>query len=288
MNKRTAKSKCLLCRENNATKENSHIIPKFLTKSILENSKGRRAYLIASDKVHLKPNFSQDTAKESFILCQGCEQYFSVLETYVSKNLHEKLWNANFAKEFSLFDNQNGIRWKVCNSLDPAIFRLFIYSIIWRCSISETEIVREFSLDSEEEERMRLSLIECRKEKENDLLSIISIMKNNISLPDFFFFTAETFTCETSNTIFIHPDAKNPYLFILNRYILVVSFKVNKAQNNFHFLNNTKLEPVKIGFFSKDYWEHLKKQQFNLMLEKSIQNLKESGEVPWLLKQNQK
>lgn len=41
---RTSESKCLLCLENNATSKNSHIVPKFMTKSILGDDHVKKVF----------------------------------------------------------------------------------------------------------------------------------------------------------------------------------------------------------------------------------------------------
>ncbi|MBK7856659.1 MAG: hypothetical protein IPJ79_18750 [Bacteroidetes bacterium] len=177
--------KCLLCETNNSTKENSHIIPKFMGKEIFKTEKGNRGFVIGTNSAHLPPQITQDSPKESYILCPSCEQYISILETYIATRFHSRLWDKKFSQQFGTFNNNGGITWKVCNEIEPAVFRLFIYSIVWRCSISSVPLCKDFLLNKEEEERLRLSLLLCKYETQIELLSNISKHANEITLPEF-------------------------------------------------------------------------------------------------------
>lgn len=66
--KRTADDICLLCGHEKATKKNSHIIPKFLGKSILGNEGSRKGFIIDSSKPHIKPKITQDSHASSSLL----------------------------------------------------------------------------------------------------------------------------------------------------------------------------------------------------------------------------
>ena len=73
---RTINSICFLCETNNAIKKNSHIFPKFITKSIFGNGKGYQIDVNNSDK---QPRVIQDTPKEDYLICEKCEKYFEIL-----------------------------------------------------------------------------------------------------------------------------------------------------------------------------------------------------------------
>ena len=75
---RTPDDICLLCEINNATKENSHIIPKFIGKSIFGVNAVKRAYILDTNKGHLPADFTQDSVKENYLCCPNCELYFSI------------------------------------------------------------------------------------------------------------------------------------------------------------------------------------------------------------------
>lgn len=285
---RTATSICLLCQQNNSTKENSHIIPKFMTKSLLGENKVKRGYMIGSDRAHKAPAFSQDTAKEDFILCDSCEQYFSVLETYIATRLHNRLWDIRHIQQFSTYKNQGGITWKVCEQIDALIFRLFIYSIIWRCHISATDLCKDFALNTDESETLRTTLFSCKYDKQQDLLNNIGQFTKEFPTLPFLFFTADSFSDRTSNTLFINPSIKNPYQLVLNEYMLIFSFDLNEDQKKFDFLNNTDSSKIKIGYFPTELWESLRTQLLQMVVNKAVENMQKHGEIPWVIKQERR
>jgi len=96
---RTATDICLLCDKNHSTKENSHIVPKFLTKSILGEGPIKRAYGLDTNNGHLPVPYVQDSVKEDFLFCPSCETYFSILETYIAQRLHHRLWDIRKADQ---------------------------------------------------------------------------------------------------------------------------------------------------------------------------------------------
>lgn len=258
-----------------------------MTKSLLGEQGAKRGYMIGSDRAHKAPEFSQDTAKEDFILCDSCEQYFSVLETYIATRLHNRLWDIRHAQQFSTYINQEGITWKVCEQIDTLIFRLFIYSIIWRCDISATDLCKDFALNADESETLRATLFSCKYDKQQDLLNNIEQFKATFPTLPFLFFTADGFNDRTSNTLFVNPSIKNPYQLVLNEYMLIFSFDLNEDQKKFDFLNNTDNSKIKIGFFTKELWESLKTQLLQIVVKKAVENMQKQGEIPWVIKQEQ-
>lgn len=75
---------CKLCKNNSADKDNSHIIPKFMSKRLFDGIKPRYSVAIGKNGKQQK---LQDTPKESKILCTSCEARLEKLETYFAKFL---------------------------------------------------------------------------------------------------------------------------------------------------------------------------------------------------------
>ncbi len=282
---RTPDLECMLCLQNKATKKNSHIIPKFITKSLLGQGNIKRAYTIGTNRMDKAAQFSQDTVKEDYILCDGCEQYFSVLEGYIATNLDNRLHDPKSANYFTEIGS-GGISCKVCEQIDPIIFRLFIYSIIWRCTISSTEICVGFNLEDNEAEILRSILLECKQEKEQDLIADIPHQAAAFPTYPFVLLTAEEFDDQTNNTIFLNPSFKNPYDLVLNEYMLVFSFELTEEQLKFDFLNNIGKSKIKIGLFSKAGWKSVRNSMMQVIVKKASERLKAEGKVPWEDKKN--
>jgi hypothetical protein len=144
---------CLLCQENPATQPNSHIIPKFFGQGLFYSTKPRHAIVRYKTGEIGK---AQDTVKENYLFCPNCEKGFNVYETYCALRL-ERFNNPRFSNQFEIH-SIGDFKYFECKSLDIKIFNLFIYSIVWRISISENYAFRGFKLAFPEEEKLRLLL----------------------------------------------------------------------------------------------------------------------------------
>ena len=155
-------NKCLLCKEKDANKTGSHIIPSFLMKRI--NGGGKRDHevgFVIKNGISF-PYFGRDIYEDKrrtitdnedliysrdnydvkdYILCKSCEDYFSLLESKYAPSL-----NLNFSAD------SNAINTKV----SPSNALLFWCSIIWRVSVTEHFGCR---LRQDLEERVRLALV---------------------------------------------------------------------------------------------------------------------------------
>lgn len=163
---------CLLCREKNSVKKNSHLIPKFFAKGIFEGTKPRHGVQVINNGEISK---QQDTFKEDFLFCTDCEKGFSIFETYCSLRLgrfDEQRYFDQFKKfkkgEFEYFE---------CNEVDIKVYNLFIYSIIWRISISNHDAFINFKIPANNEEELRNLINNYLMGKQADLLEKIDDLK---------------------------------------------------------------------------------------------------------------
>lgn len=172
--------KCLLCDEKEATKEKSHLIPKFLAKGIFYGMKPRYGLLIEKDGSTEK---IQDIIKEDYLFCPECEKGFSLYETYCSLRL-ERYNESKFDKNFKRYQNKE-FKFFECLDIDIRLFNLFIYSIIWRLSISKEYSFLKLKLACEEEEKLRLILKDNTYSTQQELiekLDEISCLPNHSHL----------------------------------------------------------------------------------------------------------
>lgn len=274
---RTPNDDCLLCTQNKATKENSHIIPKFMGKTLLGITGAKQAYILDTNRGHLPAEKTQDIAKENYILCPSCENYFSIIETYIAERLHKRLWTARQTNQFPYSENEGGVGWKLCAEIDSKIFRLFIYSILFRCSISSTRLHKDFKLNNEEESLLNDELKLFLSKTHKEFIEKINDIDNKISLYPFVIYTASAFQNSTSNTIYTSSHNKNPYVLHLNEYVLLFSFSNNDMIKRFDFLVNNDDSPIKIGFFTVEHWREENKQFLNTTLEIMERKTKEAG-----------
>ena len=268
---------CLLCDTNQATKENSHIIPKFIGKSIFGSRGIKRAYLVDTNKGHEPADFTQGTIKESYLFCPNCESYLSNIETYIAERFHKRLRTAKLTDQFPLYENKGGVTWKICLQVNPIIFRLFIYSIVWRCSISESSIHQKFKLSSEEDTLLKSDLKKYITSTYKEFIEKIETRSENIMIFPFVIYTSQSFHDNAMNTIFTSSYNKNPYVLHLNEYIVLFSFKTKTFLDNFDFLVNNDISHIKLGFFSEEFWLLENKRFFDETVKLTIKTAKAAG-----------
>jgi hypothetical protein len=255
-----------------------------MTKSLLGDGNQKRGYTIGTHTGDKPPKYEQDSPKEDFILCPDCESYFSVVETYINERVHRRLWDIRKIADFTEETNAGGAKWKTCINTESKIFQLFIYSIIWRCSVSSTPLFTKFKIDSEHEEGVRKSLHAYKAITQSDLLT--SIMKNEALFPSkFVLMTCESNSEPTKNVLMHMTGNKNPYTLILNEYMLFLSFIENEKQQGFQELNNPipTEEKVKIGFLKEETWDGHRQSLNQFVVNKTIKNLEKEGKKPFLI-----
>lgn len=145
---------CKLCRHTVADKRNSHIVPKFLCKSLFDTTPAR--HTVSIDRSG-KGQKRQDTPKENHILCASCEKRIEIIETYFAPIFRDVYAYATQPSQFHLstLGTQQYIE---CESINPSLFKLFIYSIVWRMSVSTLFEYQKFKLAQKAEEELRAFL----------------------------------------------------------------------------------------------------------------------------------
>ena len=157
---------CKLCKINPADKNNSHIIPKFMCKRLFDNTHPRHSLAIGKNG---KKQKLQDTPKENKIFCSNCELRIEKLETYFAKFFTE-INNLGSARRQYTIEKLNDHEILLCKDLNPNIFKLFIFSLIWRCSISNLLDFENFKMDPAIEEELRMFLNSNLKSTHSELM----------------------------------------------------------------------------------------------------------------------
>lgn len=161
MDNRHQECKCLLCKERNADKTGSHIVPSFIMKRI--NGDGMRDHEVGFEirGAIVEPYFGRDIYEDKrreitdledkmesrdnydvsdYLFCTECEKYFGRLESA-------------YAPSLSLCFSEK--RTTINNKVSPCDALLFWCSIIWRVSVTGHLGHR---LNPELEERLRIAL----------------------------------------------------------------------------------------------------------------------------------
>lgn len=273
--------KCKLCKENDADKTNSHIVPKWLAKTMMNTGSGYKVVKIDTNKTHLPRTKTQDIDTEDYILCSSCEQYFGVIETWFKSDVHDPIHNNKKINNYTKKNNgAGGINWIEFNA--PAMLslaRLFFYSILWRISISNNGIWINTHLKKVEEEYFRETLVNYKCLRKTDLVSHLNNIKFENS-PWFVLFTCPTHRNKLENFIGEYPLNYDLLKLVLNEYIIVVSFPPNKEQEVFEILNNkSNDELLKITIVTEDFWQDQKNQLIKFLKKQSINSLLRSGNI---------
>lgn len=187
----------------------------------------------------------------------------------MATKLHNRLWHVKYENQFTTCTNQAGVTWKICNEVDPMIFRLFLASIIWRCSVSESFTFNNFSLPNGEQETCRQVLNGYNTNSQQTLLEAVIEKDAFLENFQFLFFTAEPMD-GSGNFVFTHPNASNPYYFVLNEYMLFFSFQsgtvIHQLQEIINSGDNSK---VKVGFFKRSFWDTILNDMINFFVNVS-------------------
>lgn len=143
--------KCSLCLKNHPDKTNSHIIPKFLSHDLFISPGGNYAIQINRDGSSRK---IQSTVKQNYLFCTFCENRFGIIETYISRTFNNLRRYEKYPGDFELHNlgTQEFLKLKRVN---PDFFKMFIYSIVWRCSLSNNIANQPFKLPYFIEDQLR-------------------------------------------------------------------------------------------------------------------------------------
>ena len=276
--KRVPTDQCLLCKTEEATRTNSHWVPASLLKSMIgkrdkEESNAFSSYIISRlDTYYGRSNLknTDTTLREhhyalDFIFCDNCENRLAVIEGIVPKIIQDEIRLSNKASNYQEDLSLLNIPFKKCLRLDNSIYRLFIYSIVWRISMIY-RLKHGFEiLELDYENKLRIIL--------NEYLNMdpVAIKNNGAKIPnyDFQIVSADTFKPDTGNIVYTEKIYQNPNVYYVNEFIILFyphGYAVS-GQDSYHIpiksiiefpeiLNSVDDDP-KIGFITGDHFRNL-------------------------------
>ncbi|WP_435254522.1 hypothetical protein [Tenacibaculum sp. A30] len=254
---------CKLCLNREADKPNSHIIPKFLAKRLFESSKPRHSVEINRKG---KIRKIQDTPKENFILCKNCEKRLEYLETLISRKITSINNYNNLNDKFKIKEyGKNKIL--ECLNINPIGFKLFIFSIVWRTSVSSLPEFETFKLDDKTENELRLLLDKTLKNSHSELVN--SISKTNDFTNFHYCVFKPLMRNEFSRGIFTAYKMAE-FQFGIFTVDYIIFFYSNKKDMNpaFEFVSNFQNEKLLITLTGTDDWKMLNELVVRKMLKK--------------------
>ncbi|MFC6097560.1 hypothetical protein ACFPVY_12965 [Flavobacterium qiangtangense] len=248
---------CKLCVSRKADKSNSHIIPKFMGKGLYEDIQPKHAIIV--NKLG-KVRKEQDTPKEDNLLCAQCEKRLEKIETYFA-GVFRDLGNIQSSKRKYKLDNLFGQDYLICEELNPSLYKLFVYSIIWRLSVCEIYEFGAFKLSKEIEEELRLFLDANLTDTHKELMEInleFYPLYHNILIKPKSKIRGYFMAFQSSNFTFSIFTVDYAILFYVNERELVKGLE--------HFSNNNE-NPVKIILGNDKTWMEWNNLVFAQMLK---------------------
>ncbi|MBD2720812.1 hypothetical protein [Hymenobacter armeniacus] len=274
---RTKNDDCLLCRKRKADAENSHIYTKFITRSIFGDRKLNQGggQINSANVEYGEPAF--DTVKEDHILCINCERIrLCRLETYVSTHFYNRYRNPRFADAFPIEKRYNLITEEldciICEKLHTGLFKLFIYSQIWRASISTDNAYKNFKLSPELEETLRHTLDTFLKDTADETIAYYDEHVADFPQFQFTIVTPKDQSESIGNFVAEPYDAGNgTFLMVLNEFAIIFYSKWNEGRK-FARAFNPGAYPINVAIVTEEEWKDSVINPLVGMLVKSVKH----------------
>lgn len=256
---RTSDDICLLCENQKSDKTNSHILSKFIGKKVFEGKSKRNAKSVNFEEGKVTQEKTvQDTYKEDYLLCKSCEDKLTVIETIVAKTLNPLIQKRVSSDYVSTHKDRDIEYWQL-EKIDPRIFHLFVYSLLWRASIS-IEAYPNIKCEIANENRLKVILNKYLKEAKADLLSNLGNENSN----DFSYIPIITLvpSAEPSlRTVQLQKVGEGEYYFYLPDIHIRISFRNfildADAEEYRDIIINNSDNLIKVCVVNKDEWEKL-------------------------------
>ncbi|HEX7413587.1 MAG TPA: hypothetical protein VF411_06030 [Bacteroidia bacterium] len=255
-------SVCNLCKTRPANKRNSHIIPKFLCSGLFEATKPRHSILIGKNGRGRK---IQDTPKEDNILCNHCEKRIEIIETHFARIIKDIHNFSNLPDKFKFINTINQPQYLECVNIHPTLFKLFIYSLIWRASISNLIEFQKFKVSKLVEEELRVFLNANLTVSKKSLLDSLDVI-TDVPLYDNCFIKPLV-KSDTSRGIFTayNLDGSRHLLLIVD--FAIFFFADEKLIDQIlKVVSNKQNEKVIIGLGENTAWRELNQKVLKQML----------------------
>lgn len=170
----TKSNKCRLCLIAEANHKKSHLITKWLFKSVKGNQGEGKIYSIRIIDNKGVPNKKpeQDVLFEKFILCEACERYLGSIERYIKNNFYTPFRTPQSFKNQEEFRtvtfNRDTITF--CEKVNEVIFALFILCQFWRSTLSQKLVFKRLAFNIETVENFREILLSFKSLTQTELI----------------------------------------------------------------------------------------------------------------------
>ncbi|MEW2920076.1 hypothetical protein AB1A65_01315 [Muricauda sp. ANG21] len=207
----------------------------------------------------------QDTPKEHHILCPECEKRLGLLETYFAKKIRSINDFTNQKDKFRIHDYGKN-KLLECLRINPTSFKLFIYSIVWRVSISELEIFEKFKLSAKIESELGFFLDENLKTSHQNMLSSFEKIKN---LPNYNFTVIKPLALNdnTRGMLTAYQMAPNNFCIFTVDYLIFFFDNEDKIDSVYKLYSNKQNDVVKVVVSGVTGWQELTRAVILKMLK---------------------
>ncbi len=174
-------------------------------------------------------------------------------ETYCALRL-ERFNNPRFSNQFEIH-SIGDFKYFECKSLDIKIFNLFIYSIVWRISISENYAFRGFKLAFPEEEKLRLLLKNYTQSNQEELKNVLIHLNE---LPDHSHVIIRPKVKVRPPTSMYSAASYNDYLHQVHLvdYLHIYNTKRELLTDRLSLIDNNRPNGlVRVGIVEKERWK---------------------------------
>lgn len=279
-NKRTLEDICLLCKTKPATKKNSHVFPKFWLKNMfITKDNQREGWQISTtprnlDKVGQKV---QDSPKQDYLFCPECEERFGVVERYTANHFYNRYRDPSTSEDFPVTRKPRPeLDYVTALQVNPVMFKLFIYSLVWRASVSTHPVFNNFKLPAKVEEGLRELLDIYIRNTEADTIAFSQQHASEFPHLPLNIVTTAVASDATANFVqpFLAPDGK--VLIFANEFIIIF-YPDWDAPRNGPITNNFAESPLAFVVMTLNEWHDYHQRMVRFFVNTTLHN---AGMVP--------
>lgn len=216
----------------------------------------------------------QDSPKEDFVFCSECEAKFSIIERYVANAFYNRYDNPAFSSEFSKIKGSGDeLDVMIAKNINPIMFKLFIYSLLWRASISTHEVFANFKLKATDEDNLRLLLNSYLHHNEAETIRYCDKNAMAFEYLPFNIVTTLESVDKTSNMIAPFDAGEGRILIFANEFIIIIYLDWNAPDMGAPSFNFGE-QQVCLGVISLDEWQGLLSNPVSMLVNSRLSNLK--------------
>jgi len=203
-----------------------------------------------------------DTAKEKYLLCEDCERKrLGSLDTYIFEHFYRRYRNPYFAADFVTVPRSTThpgeLDLLACKSLNVGMFKLFIYSLVWRASISSLPGYRYFRLSDHTAEVLRRTLNSYLHEDAQQTINFINANVPAFPQLQYTIYTSLDLPSSTSNLTSNPHDFENGELMLFINDFIIRFYTRWDERTRYNPTMNSGEYVTTLVLVKEDQWQNL-------------------------------